>query len=139
LPNDLAALAVSGVAGLAVIGLLVFRMRAALIRLRQSHGETATTAASNVPAVPSTTPLSSTVPDVWASESGQLDAPAQDLPESRTATAGSGDCRPDEAFPPILTRDMLPPWPAYPDATGPLPIFDEVVRRRYPQQPGIQP
>jgi len=30
LPNDLAALAVSGVGGLAVVGLLVFRMRAAL-------------------------------------------------------------------------------------------------------------
>ena len=36
LPNDLAALAVSGVAGLAVVGLLVFRMRAALNRLRRA-------------------------------------------------------------------------------------------------------
>ena len=35
LPNDLAALAVSGVTGLAVVGLLVFRMRASLTRLRR--------------------------------------------------------------------------------------------------------
>jgi len=34
LPKDLAALAVHGMAGLAVVGLLVFRMRAALIRAR---------------------------------------------------------------------------------------------------------
>jgi hypothetical protein len=29
---------------------------------------------------------------------------------------------------------MLPPWPAYPDATGPLPIFDYVVSQRYPRR-----
>jgi hypothetical protein len=29
---------------------------------------------------------------------------------------------------------VLPPWPAYPDATGPLPIFDYVVSQRYPHR-----
>jgi len=64
LPNDLAALAVSGVTGLAVVGLLVFRMRAALVRLRQGDRETAATEAPKVPAVPSSSPVYSAAPDV---------------------------------------------------------------------------
>jgi PST family polysaccharide transporter len=130
LPTDLAALAVSGVAGLAVVGLLVFRMRAALIRLRPGRVGPAAPEVPEVPevpAVPSITPVSPAAPD------------AEDPPGARTETAGWAERRPDEACSAALTRGMLPPWPAYPDATGPLPIFDEVVRRRYPQQPGIQP
>jgi len=134
LPSDLAALAVSGMAGLGVVGLLIFRMRAALIRLRQGHDEAAAPAASKVPAVPSSTPVSSAAPDVQASGSGPLRAPAQDPPEARTETAGRAECRPDEACSPTLTRGILPPWPAYLDATGPLPIFDYVVRQRYPRR-----
>jgi PST family polysaccharide transporter len=60
MPSDLAALAVSGVAGLAVVGLLVFRMRAGFIRLRQGGGEAAV---PKVPAVPSSTPAFSAAPD----------------------------------------------------------------------------
>jgi hypothetical protein len=56
-------------------------------------------------------------------------------------TPGPAERRPEEALAPTLTRDVLPPWPAYPDATGPLPIFDYIVRQRYPhredQDPGI--
>jgi hypothetical protein len=129
LPSDLAALAVSGVAGLAVVGLLVFRMRAVLIRLRQGRGETA---ASKVPAVPSSTPVSSAAPDAQAHGPGPLHAPvatdAQNPPGARTETAGSAGRRHGEAC-----CHGLPPWPAYSDATGPLPIFDSVVRRRYPR------
>jgi O-antigen/teichoic acid export membrane protein len=44
LPDDLAALALSGVAGLAVVGLLAFRMRASLTRLRQGRAEDAASA-----------------------------------------------------------------------------------------------
>jgi len=80
MPSDLAALAVSGVAGLAVVGLLVFRMRAGLIRLRQGRGEAA---APKVPALPSSTPVSSAAP---ASGPGPRHAPrdtdAQDPPAS---------------------------------------------------------
>jgi len=115
LPSDLAALAVSGVAGLAVVGLLVFRMRAALIRMRQGRGEAAAP----------------------ASGPGPRHAPGgsdvQDPPGAGTDTAGSAERRPDEACSPALTRGTPPPWPAYRDATGPLPIFDSVVRRRYPR------
>jgi O-antigen/teichoic acid export membrane protein len=145
-PSDLAALAVSVVAGLAVVGLLVFRMRAALIRLRQGRRETPATAPSKVPAVPSSTPVSSAAPDAWASGPGPRYASwstdAQVPLGARTETAGSAGRRPDEAYSPALTRSVvLPPWPAYLDATGPLPIFDYVVRQRYPhrddQQPGV--
>ena len=143
LPSDLAALAVSGVVGLAVAGLLVFRMRATLIRLRQGLPEPAAPAAlaaskvpaalaaSKVPAVPST-PVSSAAPDAQAYGPGPVDAPlvpgARNPPGARTETAGSAGRRHDEAC-----RHCLPPWPAYPDATGPLPIFDSVVRRWYPR------
>ena len=138
-PSDLAALAVSGVAGLAVVGLLVFRMRAALIRLRQGRRATPATAPSKVPAVSSRTPVSSAVPDVRVSGPGPRHASwrtdARDLLEATTETAGSAERRPDEAYLPALTRSVvLPPWPAYPDATGPLPIFDYVVSQRYPQR-----
>lgn len=160
LPSDLAALAVSGVAGLAVVGLLVFRMRGGLIRLWQGRGEAAARVASKDPAVPSRTPVFSATPDARASGPGPWHAPrgidVQDPPGARTETPGSAERRPDEACSPALTRGMLPPWPtypdstgplppwpAYPDSTGPLPIFDYVVRRRYPhrdgQNSGIQP
>ena len=147
LPSDLAALAVSGVAGLAVVGLLVFRMRAGLIRLWQGRDEAAARAASKVPVVPSSTPVSSAASDARASGPGLRHAPAgpdaQDPPGARTDTPGSAERRPDEACSPALTRVILPPWPAYLDATGPLPIFDSVVRWRYPhrddQDSGIQP
>jgi O-antigen/teichoic acid export membrane protein len=150
-PSDLAALAVSGVAGLAVVGLLVFRMRAALIRLRQGRRATPAPAPSKVPTVSSRTPVSSTVPDIRVSSVSSA-APdvrvsrprprhaswrtdAQDLLGVRAETAGSAERRPDEAYPPALTRSVvLPPWPAYPDATGPLPIFDYVVSQRYPHR-----
>jgi O-antigen/teichoic acid export membrane protein len=162
-PSDLAALAVSVVAGLAVVGLLVFRMRAALIRLRQGRRATPATAPSKVPSVSSRTPVSSTVPDIRVSSVSSA-APdirlssvssavpdigvsrprprhaswrtgAQDLLGARAEAAGSAERRPDEAYPPALTRSVvLPPWPAYPDATGPLPIFDYVVSQRYPHR-----
>jgi len=94
LPNDLAALAVSGVTGLAIVGLLVFRMRAALKRLRQGGGEAAAAAGQQVPAVPSSTPLSSAVPDARAPGLGPVYAPggahAQDPPGAGTETAGLG-------------------------------------------------
>jgi PST family polysaccharide transporter len=138
LPSDLAALAVSGVTGLAVVGLLVFRMRAALIRLRQGRREMPATAPSKVPGVPSSTPVSSAAPNARASGPGPWHAPAgtdaQDPPGATTETPGSAERRPDEAYSPTLTRDVLPPWPAYPDATGPLPIFEYVVRQRYPHR-----
>jgi O-antigen/teichoic acid export membrane protein len=132
LPNDLAALAVSGMAGLAVVGLLVFRMRAALSRLRQGHRETAATGASKVPAVPSSSPVCSAAPDVPPAGPGPTVRPtitdAWNPPAARTETAGSAGCAHDEAC-----RHVRPPWLAHPDATGPLPIFDSVVRRRYPR------
>jgi O-antigen/teichoic acid export membrane protein len=173
LPSDLAALAVSGVAGLAVVGLLVFRMRGGLIRLWQGRGEAAARVASKDPVVPSSTPVLSATPDARASGPGPWHVPGgsdvQDPPGARTETPGSAERRPDEACSPALTRGMLPPWPAYPDSTGPLPpwpaypdstgplppwpaypdstgplpIFDYVVRRLYPhrdgQNSGIQP
>ena len=141
LPNDLAALAVSGVAGLAVVGLLVFRMRAALTRLRRGLPEPtalvaskvpAALTASKVPAVPNSTPVSSAAPGAQAYGPGPLHAPvapdAQSPSGARIETAGSPGRRHDEA------RGHGPlPWPAHLDATGPLPIFDSVVRRRYPR------
>jgi len=98
LPSDLAALAVSGGAGFAVVGLLVFRMRAALIRLRQGRGEApAAAAASEVPPVPNSAPVSSAGPDALASGPDPRHAPgpgdAQDPPEARTETAGSAERR----------------------------------------------
>jgi O-antigen/teichoic acid export membrane protein len=131
LPSDLAALAVSGLAGLAVVGLLVFRMRAALIRLRQGRGEVAAPAASKVPANTSSTPVSSAALDAQAYGPRPRHAPgatdARNPSGARTQTPGSAGRRHDEA------RHGPLPWPAYPDATGPLPIFDSVVRRRYPR------
>jgi PST family polysaccharide transporter len=128
LPSDLAALAVSGVAGLAVVGLLVFRMRAALIRLRPGRPETAATAPSKVPAVPSSTPVSSAAPDAPARELVPVTRPgatdARYPPNARTETADSARRRHHEACCHGL---------AYLDATGPLPIFDSVVARRYPR------
>jgi O-antigen/teichoic acid export membrane protein len=52
LPSDLAALAVSGAAGLAVVGLLVFRMRAALVRLRRGQVPATPAPATPAPAAP---------------------------------------------------------------------------------------
>jgi O-antigen/teichoic acid export membrane protein len=131
LPNDLAALAVSGVTGLAVAGLLVFRMRAALIRLRQGDRETAATEAPKVPAVRSS-PVYSAAPDVPPPRPGPSTRPettdAQNPPRARTETADSAGCPHDEAG-----WHVRPPWLSHPDATGPLPIFDSVVRRRYPR------
>jgi len=101
MPSDLAALAVSGVAGLAVVGLLVFRMRAGFTRLRQGRGEPPAPAASKVPADPSSTPVSSAVPDARASGPGPLHAPrgtdAQEPPGSgprRQARPNAGPARP---------------------------------------------
>jgi O-antigen/teichoic acid export membrane protein len=132
LPSDLAALAVSGVAGLAVVGLLVFRMRAALTGLRQGRREVPAPAASKVPAVLGSTPVSSATPDAQAYGPGPVHVPwvtaAQNPLGARTETAGSAGRRHDEAY-----SHGLPPWLAYSDATGPLPIFDSVVRRRYPR------
>jgi hypothetical protein len=131
LPNDLAALAVSGMVGLAIVGLLVFRMRAALTRLRQSRAETA---APKVPAVASSTLVTSAAVNAGT---GPLYAPGtmtQDRPGPRPQTASLAERRSDETYPPALTRDLLPPWPAYGDATGPLPIFDYVVKRRFPHR-----
>jgi O-antigen/teichoic acid export membrane protein len=131
LPDDLAALAVSGMVGLAIVGLLVFRMRAALTRLRQSRAETA---APKVPAVSSSTLVSSAAVNAGT---GALYAPGtmtQDRPGPRPQTASLAERRSDETYPPALTRDLLPPWPAYGDATGPLPIFDYVVKRRFPHR-----
>jgi O-antigen/teichoic acid export membrane protein len=68
LPDDLAALAVGGVTGLAIVALLLFRMRAALSRLRQGHAEAsapagpAAPAGLKVPAVPSSAPVSVMIP-----------------------------------------------------------------------------
>jgi O-antigen/teichoic acid export membrane protein len=133
LPNDLAALAVSGVAGLAVVGLLVFRMRAPLIRLRRGRRWAGVPAASKVSAVPSSTPVSPVVSDALAVGPGHLHAPrgtdAPYPPWARAETPGLTERPPDEAY-----WSALPPWPDYLDATGPLPIFDSVVRRRYPPQ-----
>jgi len=132
LPNDLAALAVSGVTGLAVAGLLVFRMRAALVRLRQGDRETAATEAPKVPAVPSSSPVYSAAPDVPPQRPGPSTRPettdAQNPPRARTETADSAGRPHDEAC-----WHVRPPWLSHPDATGPLPIFDSVVRRRYPR------
>jgi len=131
LPSDLIALGVSGMAGLAVVGLLVFRMRAALIQLRSGRAETTLTAVPPALAVPSSTPVSSAVPDARSYRPGpspRLSAPdAQNPPADMAAAAGSAGRWHDEAC-----RGGLPPWPPHPDATGPLPIFDSVVRRRYP-------
>jgi O-antigen/teichoic acid export membrane protein len=127
-PSDLAALAVSGMAGLAVIGLLIFRMRASLIRLRPGRRGMAATAASKVPAVPSRTPVSSAAPDaqtLWPVLFARPQATdAQYPPGARTETAGSAGRRFHEACCHGL---------AYRDSTGPLPIFDSVVTRRYPR------
>jgi O-antigen/teichoic acid export membrane protein len=91
LPNDLAALAVSGVTGLAIVGLLIFRMRAALTRLRQGGGETAAPAGE---AVPSSAPISSAVSEARAPGLSPLYAAggtdAQDPPGAGTETAGLG-------------------------------------------------
>ena len=132
-PNDLVALAVSGVAGLAVVGLLVFRMRAPLMQLRRGRRWAGVPVASKVSAVPSNTPVPAVVPDAVAVGPGLrhaargTDVPGP--PVARAETPGLTDRPPDEAY-----WSALPPWPASLDATGPLPIFDSVVRRWYPPQ-----
>ena len=160
-PNDLAAIAVSGLAGLAIIGLLVFRMRTMLSRLWQGRRGQAAPPAPQAPEVvaasgsaPASAPVSVSVcapvsvsaaititsagPYAQASETSSLHAPmrtyAQDLPAAWTDTAGSAERRPDGTRPPALTQDALPPWPVYPDTTGPLPIFDSVASRWYPRR-----
>jgi O-antigen/teichoic acid export membrane protein len=147
--SNLAALAVSGVTGLAVVGLLVFRMRGALVRLRQGRGEVAAPGVLKVPAVLTSTPVSCgpglggvrprpAVPDSRAPatipQRALRGAYAQDPWAARTETAGSAERRPDEAGSPVL----MPPWPSYLEATGPLPIFDSVATRWSPL-PGDQP
>jgi O-antigen/teichoic acid export membrane protein len=137
LPSDLAALAVSSAAGLAVVGLLVFRMRTALTRLRQGRGETAALAASKVPVVPRTIPVSAAAPGARTSGLApgprQGDTETQDSPGARAETPRSAERRSEEALSTPPARSvLLPSWPFYLDATGPLPIFDSVVRRRYP-------
>jgi PST family polysaccharide transporter len=136
LPSDLAALAASGGAGLAVIGLLVFRMRAALTRLRQGYGEAAPAAVSPALAVPDSTPVSavSDAPPSRLRPVTCLSAPdAQNLPGAETETSGSAGRRHDEA-----RCEGRPSRLAHLDGTGPLPIFDSVVRwqySRYDDQP----
>jgi hypothetical protein len=131
LPSDLIALGVSGMAGLAVVGLLVFRMRAALIQLRSGRAETTLTAVPSALAVPSSTPVSSAVPRAQSYRPGpstRLSAPGvQNPPVVMAEAAGPAGRRHDEAC-----CGGLPSWLAHPDTTGPLPIFDSVVRRRYP-------
>jgi len=98
-PNDLAALAISGGAGLAVVGLLIFRMRAALIQLRTGRGETAA-AAPPTPAVPRNIPVSA-VSDAQPPGSVPLRARACLTPRicprpgpGRQAQPGGGTMRP---------------------------------------------
>jgi O-antigen/teichoic acid export membrane protein len=137
LPSDLAALAASGGAGLAVIGLLVFRMRAALIRLRQGYGEAAPAAVSPALAVPDST-LVSAVSGAPPSRLGPvtyLSAPdAQNLAGAETETSGSAGRRHDEA-----RCEGRPSRLAHLDRTGPLPIFDSVVRWQYSRYDGQPP
>jgi hypothetical protein len=142
LPDDLAALAVGGVTGLAIVALLLFRMRAALSRLRQGHAEAsapagpAAPAGLKVPAVPSSAPVSVMIPRARASEPGPRRAPTgtgvQDRPQARTETVGRAGGRSDEARLPTPTRSWQSSWPACADATEPLPIFDYMVERRHP-------
>jgi O-antigen/teichoic acid export membrane protein len=133
--NDLVALAISGGAGLAVVGLLVFRMRAALIQLRTGRGETAP-AAPPTPAVPSSIPVSA-VSDAQPPRLGPGPCPgmpdAQNLPGAETGTSGSAGRRHGEAC-----REGRPPRLAHLDATGPPPVLDSVVSwrsARYGDQP----
>jgi PST family polysaccharide transporter len=143
LPDDLAALAVGGVTGLAIVALLLRRMRAALSRLRQGNGEASGPVgppASEVPTVPSSAPASSAVPHPRASGPGPLRAPAgadaEDRPAAGTETAGSAEGRSDEARLQAQPPGCRPPWPTRADVTQPLPIFDYVP---VPAEPHIQP
>lgn len=113
LPNDLAAIAVSGLAGLAVVGFLVFRMRATVTRLRNGQG-----AAAETPGAPE-------APE--APEALEALGP----PEGSSETLGPAERPAGEVGPPIPAHAMLLPSPVQPDATGPLPIFDYVVRQSY--------
>jgi O-antigen/teichoic acid export membrane protein len=125
LPNDLAALAASGTAGLAVVGLLAFRMRATLTRLRPGRRETAATAASEVPAIPGGILVSSAAADAPAYEPRPAPRPrvtARNPTGAETADS-AGRRRRAACWHPL----------AYPDTTGPLPIFDSIVARRYPR------
>jgi PST family polysaccharide transporter len=157
LPGDLAALAVSGVAGLAAVGLLLFRMRATITRLWRDRRETAATpaargsqtrpatrgsqtgpgarggqtgSAAEVAAVPGgILAFSAALPGAQPGGPGACPAAADawNLSAARTRTASSAGRRPSD-----VCRPGMPPWLAYPDATGPLPIFEAVVKRRYP-------
>lgn len=141
LPSDLAALAVSAVAGLAVVGLLVFRMRGTLTRLWQGRRQTAAAPATpacgqagpaaGVAAGAGRTPAFSAAADARSPQPRPgmcaATAEAEYLSGARPGPSGSAGRRPGEVY-----RSGVPSWLAYPDATGPLPIFESVVKRRYP-------
>jgi len=136
LPSDLAAIAVSGLAGLAVVGFLVFRMRSTLTRLRQGRGEAVAPANPAGPEIPSSadcTPDPAAVPDALASRSGLLlvstgpDAPEMARERSETAVPAR---RPPAEPGPDPARGLPRPSPGYRNLTGPLPIFDYVASRR---------
>jgi O-antigen/teichoic acid export membrane protein len=115
IPSDLPALTLSGVATLAIVGLLVYRMRAAVALLRSSSEVQRAAVPSERDAATSTQEartlgdLTEELSAIW----GVIDAP----PDVRSDGPGRLPS----------TRDVPFPRPAYHDVTGPLPVFRDVL------------
>ena len=115
IPGDLTALSLSAVATLAIVGWLVYRMRAVIALLRSSS------ASEGTPVSPES--------EVATSEPGA--GPFGDVTEELAAMWGVIDAPPDTRLdaPRMLpmSRDVPFPRPPYHDVTGPLPVFRDVL------------
>jgi PST family polysaccharide transporter len=113
-PNDFTALAASGVATAAIVGLLVYRMRTLLALLRSPSVNAAAALSTNAATAVSASEVRVSAGDIAADHSavrGVIDAPIRHrepngLPSSHDAS--------------------LSLW-AYPDVTGPLPAYCDIL------------
>ena len=113
--NDLIALSLSGVATLAVVGCLVYRMRTAIALLRASSADQGATTSSR-------SEIATSEPEVRILGNAAAE---------RSATWGAVDTAHgmgSDRSGRLSTAQGVPfPRPAYHDATGPLPVFRGVL------------
>lgn len=113
--NDLIALSLSGVATLAIVGCLVYRMRKIIALLRSSSAAPAATASSD-------SHLATSEPKVRIAGNA-----AEELSAMRGVVDASRGMGFDGSGRLSTARDVPFPRSAYYDVTGPLPVFRDVL------------
>ncbi len=113
IPNAFTALAVSGLAAAAIVGLLVYRMRSLLTLLRSPAAQAA--------GAPAARPVTSAA-------APEVPVPAEDVAADRSAMHGVIDAPTGDSEPyrPPASQEASLPW-VYLDVTGPLPAHCDIL------------